>query len=274
MKVKRIHEDPRVTKPYSDEQWTRIDALGKQVDADLAAQDVRLTQGGEPTFVSIDEMEGPEWNYVAMSPKKRDLAEMLQRRLKGRFASDGLLHQGQGKWYPGEPLPRWSLGVYWRNDGEALWNDDRLLGDTTTKGASTLAMAHAFALRLAQALGIPETYVITAFEDAPHLLLRESALPANADPLQADLASAEERARLARLLQTGLDKPAGFVLPLKASYDDTDTTFTWETSPLPWRPERLSALWGDWPRGERRARRFLPEVVPDEREFEAPGDPF
>src|SRR6266480_1580981 len=274
MKVTRIHEDPRVTKPYTDEQWTRIDALGQQVDADLAAHDVRLTQGGEPTFVSIDDMEGPEWNYVAMSPKKRDLAEALQRRLKGRFALGGLLHQGQGKWYPGEPLPRWSLGVYWRNDGEALWNDDRLLGDTTTKGASTLAMAHAFALRLAQALGIPETYVITAFEDAPHLLLRESALPANADPLQADLASAEERARLARLLQTGLDKPAGFVLPLKASYDDSETTFTWETSPWPLRRERLYALSGDSPLGLRLPLESLPDVIPDQHDFEAPADPF
>src|SRR5438105_6086693 len=219
MKVTRIHEDPRVTQPYSDEQWARIDALGQHVDADLAAQDVRLTQGGEPTFVSIDDMEGPEWNYVAMSPKKRDLAEMLQRRLKGRFASDGLLHQGQGKWYPGEPLPRWSLGVYWRNDGEALWNDDRLLADTTTKGASTIETARAFASRLAQAIGIPETYVITA-------------------------------------------------------YDDTDTTFAWETSPWPLRRERLYALSGDSPLGLRLPLESLPDVIPDEQEFEAPADPF
>src|SRR5437868_5386858 len=274
MKVTRIHEDPRVTKPYTDEQWTRIDALGHQVDADLAAQDVRLTQGGEPTFVSIDDMEGPEWNYVAMSPKKRDLAETLQRRLKGRFAPGALLHQGQGKWYPGEPLPRWSLGVYWRSDGEALWNDDRLLADTTTTGPSTLETARAFALRLTQALGIPETYAITAYEDAPHLLLRESALPANADPLRADLSSGDERARLARLLQTGLDKPAGFVLPLKAAYDDTDPTFTWETSPWPLRRERLYALSGDSPLGLRLPLESLPDVVPDEQEFETPVDPF
>jgi uncharacterized protein (DUF2126 family) len=219
-------------------------------------------------------MEGPEWNYVAMSPKKRDLAETLQRRLKGRFAPGALLHQGQGKWYPGEPLPRWSLGVYWRSDGEALWNDDRLLADTTTKGPSTLETAHAFAARLAQALEIPETYVITAHEDAPHLLLRESALPANADPLRADLSSGEERARLARLLQTGLDKPAGFVLPLKAAYDDTDTTFTWETSPWPLRRERLYALSGDSPLGLRLPLESLPDVVPDDREFESPVDPF
>src|SRR5205807_8977102 len=124
---------------------------------------------------SIDDMEGAEWNYVAMSAKKRDLAEALQRRLKKRFAPGALLHQGQGKWYPGEPLPRWSLGVYWRSDGEALWNDDRLLADTTKDGPSTLETTRAFAARLAQMLSIPETHVITAYDDAPHLLLREPA---------------------------------------------------------------------------------------------------
>ena len=123
MRVVRVHEDPRVTKPYTDAQWQAIDALGEQVDAELLAHDVRLTQGGEPTFVSVDDMDGPEWNYLALSPKKLALAQGLQRRLAGRFASGPLLHSGQGKWYPGEPLPRWALGIYWRADGEPLWRD-------------------------------------------------------------------------------------------------------------------------------------------------------
>ena len=101
MHLTRVHEDPRVTKPYSDAQWAAIQELGRSVDRDLAQHDVRLTQGGEPTFVSIDDMDGPEWNYTALSPKKRELAEALLRRLATRFAPGGFLHDGQGKWYPG-----------------------------------------------------------------------------------------------------------------------------------------------------------------------------
>ena len=111
MHVRRIHESPRVTRPYTDEQWAEIDALGQRVDDDLAAADVRLTMGGEPTFVSIDDMDGAEWNLAALGPKKRERAGVLVRRLKKHFAPGGVLHCGQGKWYPGESLPRWALGL-------------------------------------------------------------------------------------------------------------------------------------------------------------------
>jgi transglutaminase-like putative cysteine protease len=65
MRVTRIHEDPRVTMPYTDAQWQAIDKLGLQVEVELAQGDVRLTMGGEPTFVSIDDMDGAEWNFTA-----------------------------------------------------------------------------------------------------------------------------------------------------------------------------------------------------------------
>jgi uncharacterized protein (DUF2126 family) len=138
MSVKRIREAPRITKPFSDESWARLDRLGEQVDADLKAGDVRLTMGGEPTFVSIDDMDGPEWNIAALGAKKRELGEALLQRLKGRFAKGGFVHDGQGKWYPGEVLPRWAVGVYWRVDGEPLWRDDALIADTLTKGKTTI----------------------------------------------------------------------------------------------------------------------------------------
>jgi len=127
MSVQRIYESPRVTKPYSDEQWRQIDDLGRQIDRELSAHDVRLTMGGEPTFVSVDDMNGEEWNFTALGPAKRALAGTLLRRLKRRFAPGGLLHFGQGKWYPGESLPRWALGCLWRQDGEPIWSDDSLV---------------------------------------------------------------------------------------------------------------------------------------------------
>jgi hypothetical protein len=129
--VERIHEDPRVTKPYTREQWQAIEALGHQVDEELMPHDVRLTMGGEPTFVSIDDMDGDEWNTAALGPTKKLLAEDLLRGCKGRFAPGGLLHIGQGKWYPGEQLPRWALSCYWRKDGEPVWRDDALFGKET-----------------------------------------------------------------------------------------------------------------------------------------------
>ena len=275
MQLTRVHEDPRVTKPYSDAQWSAIDALGEAIDADLAAHDVRLTQGGEPTFVSIDDMDGAEWNYTALGPKKRELAEALLKRLKARFAPGGFLHYGQGKWYPGEPLPRWALGVYWRSDGEPFWHDGALLADTRQPGTRSLPDAGALAQRLAAALGLPEALVITAYEDVPRLLKDEAALPVNADPLRSNLADAEERARLARLLLAGLDEPSGYVLPLKAGSERHDGGRTvWESSPWPLRRERLYALPGDSPLGLRLPLGSLPDVLPEEVEHESPVDPF
>jgi len=275
MQVARVHEDPRVTKPYSDAQWAAIDALGEAVDVDLAAHDVRMTQGGEPTFVSVDDMDGPEWNYAATSEKKRQLAEALLKRLGARFARGGLLHYGQGKWYPGEPLPRWALGVYWRGDGEALWRDAALLADTGAPGRHGLPEARALATGLAAALGLPETLVITAYEDVPKLLKDEAALPVNADPLRANLVDAGERARLARLLLAGLGEACGYVLPLKAAaVRDGRPGTVWESSPWPLRRERLYAIGGDSSLGLRLPLASLPDVLPEEVEQDPPVDPF
>jgi uncharacterized protein (DUF2126 family)/transglutaminase-like putative cysteine protease len=276
MQVTRIHEDPRVTKPYTDTQWREIDALGDAVDRELAHHDVRLTQGGEPTFVSIDDMDGPEWNITAHSPRKRLLAETLLRRLAPRFAPGGLVYDGLGKWYPGEPLPRWALGVYWRKDGEPLWRERRLLADTTRPGRATIDDAGAFIKALTLRLGLPTDLIQTAYEDVPKLLRDENALPANVDPFNADLSKPTDRARLARLLTAGLDKPAGFVLPLKAVPEPPDGSgkTLWQSSPWPLRRERLYAVAGDSPLGLRLPLGSLPERLPHEDESEPPVDPF
>ena len=276
MSVTRIHEDPRVTKPYTDAQWTDIDRLGRQVDAELQVGDVRLTQGGEPTFVSIDDMDGDEWNYTALSPKKWALAEQLTWRLQARFAPGALVHYGQGKWYPGEPLPRWALGIHWRKDGQPVWQNPALIATDATPTRATTEDAQRFAEAVADALGVKRELVIPAFEDPFLLISTESKLPVNIDPLTVPMQEADERARLRRALERGANRPAGFVLPLKAReetpHDDVHTE--WQSSIWPLKRERLFLLFGDSAIGNRLPLASLPERLPDDIEPEFERDPF
>ncbi len=215
MHVERVREDPRVTRPYDDATWARIDELGEQVDADLVQSDVRLTMGGEPTFVAADDMDGTEWTYAALGPRKRQLGEGLLRRITDRLAPGGLLHFGQGKWYPDEPLPRWALTCWWRRDGVPIWRDPKLFADTAHPGSGTPDDADRFARELALRLEVDPDHVVPAYEDPWEALRTEGKLPANVDPADRSLDEPEERARLRRLLERGLATPAGAVLPLE-----------------------------------------------------------
>ena len=279
MTVTRIHEDPRVTKPYSDAQWAAIDTLGERVDRELTAQDVRLTHGGEPTFVSIDDMDGPEWNYTALSPKKRELAGQLTRRLMARFAPGGMLHVGQGKWYPGEPLPRWAMGIYWRPDGTPIWRDAALIADEAVAYGLRAEDAGRFCSELATRLGVHPGYIVTAYEDVWAALQDEQRVPTNLDPLKARLKDSDERRRLARHLERGLGEPVAFVLPLKAvepapGKSRKPAPSTWRSSRWPLRREHLYLLGGDSPAGLRLPLGTLPWVLPDDMEPDFPVDPF
>ena len=215
MRVTRIYESPRFTKPYSEEQWNRIEALGHQVDAELVAGDVRLTMGGEPTFVATDNMDGEEWNFTALGPEKARLADDLIRRLKRRFAPGGLLHYGQGKWYPGESLPRWAYSCYWRTDGEPVWRNEDLLARNSTEYGHTSGEARQFIALLAHVLGVTGDHIMPAYEDVWYYLWRERRLPTNVDPLASHLDDPAERRRRARLFERGLDQVVGYVLPLE-----------------------------------------------------------
>ncbi len=277
MAVTRVHEDPRVTKPYTDADWHAIDALGERVDVDLQGRDVRLTQGGEPTFVSIDDTDGAEWNFTALSPRKRELAGRLARRLLVRFAPGGLLHAGQGKWYPGEPLPRWSLGVFWRADGTPVWRDPELLAVDGTTSRHAPADARAFAMALVRRLGVHQGHVIPAYEDPWAAIRLEEQLPANVDPLAVDLADPAERRRLAGLLARGLGEPAGYVVPLAAREAPGRTRSAagrWRSSCWPLRRDHLYLVAGDSAMGLRLPLSALPEVDPDDVEPQFARDPF
>jgi uncharacterized protein (DUF2126 family) len=276
MTVTRISEDPRVTKPFTEEQWSEVYALGQQVDAELNAGDVRLTMGGEPTFVSIDDMDGPEWSYTALSDKKRELADKLLRRLADRFGRHPLLHFGQGKWYPGEPLPRWALGCYFRADGEALLRHPEYL-DGRPGPERDPGDAKRFVDALAQRLGFAAHHVIPAFEDIALNVLQEQKLPENVDPLRSELKEPDERSRLARVLSRGLGNPAGYVLPLKPeprTATESAATITWMTSAWPLKRERLYLTSGDSPLGFRLPLSSLPWVEPDDVEPQFDRDPF
>lgn len=278
MTVTRIHEDPRVTKPYSEADWLCIDQLGAQVDADLKNQDVRLTQGGEPTFVSIDDMDGAEWNTLAHGDKKRELAGNLSRRLKTHFAPGGMLHFGQGKWYPGEPLPRWALNIIWRVDGLPIWRDESLFAQEEQNDGYGSADTQRFAQTLAAQLGLPAAALIPAYEDVLQQAQLEQRLPENLDPLKAELKDPEQRRRLARLLEQGLGEVIGYVLPLKPQSElEPEARATgdgWSTSKWPLRREHLYLIPGESPLGLRLPLDTLPWVLPDEMEPEFDADPF
>jgi uncharacterized protein (DUF2126 family) len=245
--VTRIHEDPRVTKPYTDDQWADVIALGDQVDAYLKEQDVRLTMGGEPTFVSIDDMESPQWNTEALGVDKLRLSKTLLLKLRDHFAPQGLLHYGQGKWYPGEEVPRWALGLFWRKDNQPLWKNTHLLARIDKNYEHTVSTTKDFSQILLRNLALSEQFAQPAYEDALHYLLQEQKIPKNIDILASKVSDDLGRRRLARLLEKGMSDPVGFVLPL--SWDDS--TQAWKSNLWDLRRERLILLPGDSPLGLR-----------------------
>lgn len=268
--ITRIKEDPRVTLPYAEEDWAAIQALGHAVDERLQQQDVRLTHGGEPTFVSIDDMEGAEWNTDALGAHKRERAEVLVRRLRDRMAPGSLLHTGQGKWYPGEPLPRWALGIYWRRDGVPVWKNPALLAEAHADYGHTHLDARLFAETLALHLGLASRYAQPAYEDALAALLQEAELPINVEPGHAELDSASLRGALANKLSRGLNTPAGYVIPLAWSFTAQD----WTSAPWQTRRDRLHLIPGDSPMGLRLPLASLPWVAEDACEPSVEVDPF
>lgn len=272
MKVERVAEHPRITKPFSDESWDALNALGERVDEALRAQDVRLTMGGEPTFVSIDDFQSDEWNTAAVGPTKRDLADTLIRRLRERFAPGGFLHYGQGKWYPGESLPRWTFSLYWRKDGLPIWSDPDLIAVERRDHQVT----HEDAARLLQAIAIEldltADNVTAAYEDPAEWIIREANLPENVDPANSKLKDPEERNRIAKVFSQGLTTPAGYVLPVQA-WQTRASGRTWVSEKWRTRRGRLFLIPGDSPVGFRLPLNSLPYIAPAWYPYINPVDP-
>lgn len=269
MSVRRFFEEPRVTKPYTEEQWSAVVRLGDDVDARLRDGDVRLTMGGEPTFVAAKDLDADEWNTAALGPTKKALAIDLYRRLRDRYAPDGLVHFGQGKWYPGEPLPRWSLNLFWRSDGEPLWSRPDLVADERAPSGADELGAAKLLHEVAERLGLDPSYVFPAYEDVYYYLWRERRLPVNVDPLDSRLGDPLERDRLRRLFEGGLDKVTAHVLPVSRAKGET----TWRTSKWFFRGGRCYLVPGDSPVGLRLPLDAIPWVDPKDREPAMPLDP-
>ena len=249
MRLTRLAESPRTTRPVSESQWERILVVGDDVDASLVAGDVRLTMGGEPTFVSIDDGDALEWNTAAAGSRKRRAAGLLARRLLDRLAPGGVLVEGQGKWYPGEPLPRWTLDVVWRSDGEPIWSRRELLADDPPVGSeeqiaaepsrsaagviarqAAAVAAGDFSRRLADRLGLASGFVMPAHEVA-------SSSPLDVVPIDTET-------------------PVAFVLPILRVERGGEAC--WRSSPWPLPAGRVPLIPGDSPAGLRLPMGILP----------------
>ena len=272
MSLRRVAEKPRVTLPFSEESWEALLALGDAVDSDLSVQGVGLTMGGEPTFVSIDDYQSAEWNTAAVGPTKRARADDLIRRLRTRFAPGGFLHYGQGKWYPGESLPRWTFALYWRRDGKPIWRNDALVAREGYLAPTDVAGAKAFAEGIAERLGVGGDHVIAAYEDPAHWIVKEAQLPVNVDPLDSKLADEEERARIARVFDRGLGTAAGFVLPIQRWQSRAGKG--WMSEKWKLRREHLFLTPGDSPLGLRLPLSGLPWLPPQAVPHMVADDPF
>ena len=124
MTVRRLDAGVRLSKPYSDTEWERVRQVAHTIDRELDAQDVRLTMGGEPTYVGIDEPESMQWNLEALGDLKCTRGLTLIRRLREQTAPGGLLHYRARKVVPGRAvtamgnalrLAQWTAMAMWED---------------------------------------------------------------------------------------------------------------------------------------------------------------
>jgi len=273
MKVERIKEEPRVTLPFSDDAWAELNRLGELIDQDLTTHNVRLTMGGEPTLVSIDDYQSEEWNTAAVGPTKRVRADDLIRRLRAHFAKGGFLHYGQGKWYPGESLPRWTFALYWRKDGKAIWRNEALIAREDQPSNAKWDAAQKLTELIAQKLAITPDHVMPAYEDPATWILKEAELPDNVTTDNSKLDDAEARARIARVFERGLGTPAGFVLPIQR-WNAAGPHKSWISQKWPFRRGKLFLVPGDSPVGFRLPLASLPWIPTSSYPYIMEADPF
>ncbi len=274
MQVNRVEEHPRITKPFSESSWQALNRLGFQIDDDLEKGDVRLTMGGEPTFVSVEDFESEEWTTAANGEQKPKIADQLIRRLRDRFAPGGLLHYGQGKWYPGETLPRWTFSLYWRTDGQPIWENAALVASEAGTNEFNLNDAQSLLREIAVHLVLDPEYVQPAYEDPAEWLFKEANLPENLNPQNAELDDEEARRRLANVFSKGLTKPVGYVLPIQRWNSNDRSSNRWISEKWKTRRGNLFVAPGDSAIGYRLPLAALPYLPPEQFPFIITPDPY
>ena len=237
MSIRRLDDPPRPSRPFSEEDWVKVQQVAYCVDADLEVQDVRLTMGGEPTFVGIDEPESPQWNIDAHGPIKRTRGLALIQCLREKMASGAMLHYGQGKWYPGEALPRWALSCFWRADGIPIWENIDLIGQEDQDYGFGTADALEFMEALTRRLQVSVENVLPAYN-----------------------------------LEAESSEPAGYILPIRRR--QPGGRLCWSSQLWFPRPEPLQLTPGGSPIGFRIATESMPWVAPDQIEYEHEPAPF
>ena len=270
MEVIRVHEDPRTTKPFAEDEWNEINALGKQLDKEIEKHDIRLTIGGEPTFISTENRDAIEWNTAALGDEKRKKAVELLFKLREKFTKGGVLQFGQGKWYGGESLPRWAFACVWRRDGEAIWEDRNLISNDYENYNYGLKEAKKFTESLTQALQIPKTVIKEAYEDVPYYLLRERFLPIEGKIVK-EAEKDDEIKKLLNIDKSIIGKPKGYVFPLIYSIGRKK----WISNLWKFRSKFFFLFPGDSPIGYRLPLNSLPfvpeannEIPPERSNFE------
>lgn len=269
--ITRIEESPRISFPITEDKWQKVNFLAAQIDRDLEEMDVRLTMGGEPTFISIDEMDAPEWNSTADGVHKQKLAAILLDKLYEFYGGNGIKHFGQGKLYPGESLPRWQYGVYWRKDGKEIWRNKELFASFDTKGNADIEDLKKFAQTISEVMNLENESIIPAFEDAFYFAWEEGKLPKDKDPLKSDLKDSLERRALIDVLNHGLANPVGYIIPIHYNYQIEE----WETGEWNLKRKELYLIPGNSKIGYRLPLSSLPDnnkIHQFERDPFAPTD--
>ena len=249
MKVERIWEAPRVTKPYTEEQWARDRELGPRRSMRSCWRgDVRLTMGGEPTFVSVDDPDGAEWNTAALGPNKRRLAIELFNRLKRstRRRACRISARASGirasSCRAGRSTASGAATASRSGSNPALFADETQdRGVDGRRGQRISRRRRRAARRARRSTCSPRTKTCSTTCGASAACRRTSIRSTRASKIRM------ERERLRSVFEQGLDNVVGHVLPIAREVDGE----RWRTGPLVPARERCYLMPGDSPMGYR-----------------------